>query len=189
MLTDAESKRVGQGAAGSRQLWNNRASHIDNGHGSLAWSLGDVTCAFPKTHINVPCSAPTGGLFLMTQVAPGWQSCYVAITNSHLEGNEATSAQPGASFAELQGSGGAIWTNAPFLWIHNSSLTGNTAATVGGAVFYQTSVLQVCMHARGLRAALQGSAMLYDLQGNSACCCQAALPMPQGIALLPVVTC
>ncbi|KAL3153693.1 hypothetical protein ABBQ32_013292 [Trebouxia sp. C0010 RCD-2024] len=76
--------------------------------------------------------APTGG-FLVVDVAQGWQSCYVAITNSNLQANEATSPLAGASFAELQGSGGAIWTNSPLLWIHNSSLTGNYAATIGGA--------------------------------------------------------
>lgn len=75
-------------------------------------------------------------------VAQGWQSCYVVITNSVLQGNQATSRQSGASFDELQGSGGAIWTNSPLLWIHNSSLIDNTAATVGGAVFYMTSALQ-----------------------------------------------
>lgn len=71
-------------------------------------------------------------------VSPGWQSCYVAITNSNLQANEATSPLAGSSFAELQGSGGAIWTNSPLLWIHNSTLIGNYAATIGGAVFYIT---------------------------------------------------
>ena len=79
----------------------------------------------------------------MVDVAPGWQSCYVAITNSHLQDNTATSEQAGSSFAELQGSGGAIWTNSPFLWLHNCTLTGNAAATVGGGVYYITSSLQV----------------------------------------------
>ena len=76
-------------------------------------------------------------------VAPGWQSCYVALLECHLSNNRAYSHQPGASFSELQGSGGAVWTNAPFLWIHNSSLVGNKAASVGGAVFYITSALPV----------------------------------------------
>ena len=80
---------------------------------------------------------------MAAHVAAGWISCYVAILDCTFQNNSATSTQPGASFDELQGSGGAIWTNAPLLWIHNSSFVGNTAATVGGAVLYIPTALPV----------------------------------------------
>ncbi len=78
---------------------------------------------------------------MAAHVAAGWISCYVAILNCTFQNNAAASTQPGASFDELQGSGGGIWTNAPLLWIHNSSFVGNAAATVGGAVLYITAAL------------------------------------------------
>ncbi|KAL0038200.1 hypothetical protein WJX79_007783 [Trebouxia sp. C0005] len=84
--------------------------------------------------------APTGG-FIAAHVAAGWISCYVAILDCTFQNNAATSTQPGASFGELQGSGGAIWTNAPLLWIHNCSFVGNAAATLGGAVSYIATAL------------------------------------------------
>ena len=80
---------------------------------------------------------------MAAHVAAGWISCCVAILDCTFQNNAATSTQPGASFAELQGSGGAIWTNAPLLWIHNSSFVGNAAATVGGAVLYIATALPV----------------------------------------------
>ncbi len=85
---------------------------------------------------------------MAAHVAAGWISCYVAILNCTFQNNVATSTQPGASFDELQGSGGAIWTNAPLLWIHNSSFVGNAATTVGGAVLYIATALPVSCTAR-----------------------------------------
>ncbi|KAL0035535.1 hypothetical protein WJX77_011008 [Trebouxia sp. C0004] len=85
-------------------------------------------------------SAPTG-VFMAAHVAAGWISCYVAILDCTVQRNAKTSTQPGASFDDLQGSGRVIWTNAPLLWIHNSSFVGNAAATLGGAVLYIATAL------------------------------------------------
>ncbi|DBA92625.1 TPA: hypothetical protein ACH3X1_002844 [Trebouxia sp. C0004] len=81
------------------------------------------------------------GVFMAAHVAAGWISCYVAILDCTVQRNAKTSTQPGASFDDLQGSGRVIWTNAPLLWIHNSSFVGNAAATLGGAVLYIATAL------------------------------------------------
>ena len=80
---------------------------------------------------------------MAAHVASDWISRYVAILNCTFQSNAATSTQPGASFDELQGSVGAIWTNAPLLWIQNSGFIGNAAATIGGAVLYIAAALPV----------------------------------------------
>ena len=102
------------------------------------------------------CSAPTAG-FLHIEGATGLGSTFLVVTSSTMQHNTATSGQTASSFNELQGSGGAIWTNGPYVWISNTSFISNSAKALGGAIFFITSELvvssalyhmQTCAYAR-----------------------------------------